>query len=314
MTSIATTPTSTTSSTTNVQVFVDPSKSQHQVSFLSWIRDLLWIRLAQPSWDAAFVIVLLLWEGILSLLIVRHVPYTEIDWTTYLQQVRLVWVDGILDYMELKGDTGPLVYPAGFIYLYGALWKLTNHGNVVWGQYIFVAIYLATQAVIFSIYTIILRDATTPQRSLLSPRTVWCWRFVVMFLCLCGSKRIHSIFLLRLFNDGPTMFLLYTSILLCMKQYWSWACVVFSLAVSIKMNVLLFAPGLLLLLLVQPSQSNKRLLQCFQRLCICAVVQLILGLPFLLTNPISYLRKAFELDRVFQYQWTVNWKVSLVYI
>jgi ALG3 protein len=43
----------------------------------------------------------------------------------------------------------------------------------------------------------------------------------------------------------------------------------------------------------------------------CALPQLLLGAPFLLTYPVSYLRKAFELDRVFFYQWTVNWKVCL---
>lgn len=278
-------------------------RSHHQQTRNHGILQDLWVRLAESSWDGPFILAILLVECLLSLLIVRRVPYTEIDWTTYLQQVRLVWVDGIYDYMELKGDTGPLVYPAGFLYLYGALWKITN-GSVNVGQYIFVAFYLATQAVVLSIYTMILRD----QRSLssVSPKTVWCWRFLVMFVSLCGSKRIHSIFLLRLFNDGPTMLLLYVSILLFMKQSWRWGCVLFSLAVSIKMNVLLFAPGLLLLLLVQGS-----LVECLVRLSICAVVQLILGLPFLLNNPISYLRKAFELDRVFQYKWTVNWKVRV---
>jgi alpha-1,3-mannosyltransferase len=37
---------------------------------------------------------------------------------------------------------------------------------------------------------------------------------------------------------------------------------------------------------------------------------LVLGAPFLLTYPQSYIRKAFELDRVFFYKWTVNWKAS----
>jgi len=70
------------------------------------------------------------------------------------------------------------------------------------------------------------------------------------------------------------------------------------------MNVLLFAPGLLLLLL----QSQPNLTGTLICLSICASVQLILGAPFLLTYPVSYLRKAFELDRVFFYKWTVNWK------
>ena len=126
----------------------------------------------------------------------------------------------------------------------------------------------------------------------------------------CLSKRIHSIFVLRLFNDGPCMILFYASALLFAKSYWRTGCVFFSLAVSIKMNVLLFAPGLLLLLL-QSSPSMTETILC---LGICAVLQIILGAPFLITYPVSYIRKAFEFDRVFFYKWTVNWKVSLSYL
>ena len=121
----------------------------------------------------------------------------------------------------------------------------------------------------------------------------------------CLSKRVHSIFILRLFNDAPAMFLLYVSIHLFTMSRWRIGCVFFSLAVSIKMNVLLFAPGLLLLLL----QSSKNWVGVFHCLGICAGIQIILGTPFLTTYPVSYIRKAFELDRVFTFKWTVNWKV-----
>jgi alpha-1,3-mannosyltransferase len=71
------------------------------------------------------------------------------------------------------------------------------------------------------------------------------------------------------------------------------------------MNVLLFAPGLFLLLL----QVSDSLYHVIYRLFVyCALPQLVLGAPFLLHHPVHYLRKAFELDRVFFYQWTVNWK------
>ena len=125
-------------------------------------------------------------------------------------------------------------------------------------------------------------------------------------LLLCLSKRIHSIFVLRLFNDCLAMLFLYISIYLFTKQSWKWGCLWFSLGVSIKMNILLFAPGLLLLLM-QSQASVHGTLVC---LGVCAFSQLALGAPFLLSFPLSYLRKAFELDRVFFYKWTVNFKVS----
>jgi hypothetical protein len=37
---------------------------------------------------------------------------TEIDWIAYMQEVG-GFMGGELDYTKLRGDTGPLVYPAG---------------------------------------------------------------------------------------------------------------------------------------------------------------------------------------------------------
>lgn len=42
---------------------------------------------------------------------------TEIDWVAYMQEVK-GFLDGERNYLNLRGDTGPLVYPAGFVYAY----------------------------------------------------------------------------------------------------------------------------------------------------------------------------------------------------
>ncbi|KAH0624300.1 hypothetical protein JD844_008000 [Phrynosoma platyrhinos] len=76
-----------------------------------------------------------------------------------------------------------------------------------------------------------------------------------------------------------------------------------SLAVSVKMNILLFAPGLLYLLLWRFG-----LLRAIPKLAICAVLQVVLGLPFLVANPIGYLTRSFDLGRQFLFKWTVNWR------
>jgi len=77
--------------------------------------------------------------------------------------------------------------------------------------------------------------------------------------------------------------------------------VLYSLGVGVKMNVLLFAPALLLLFM-----RNTGTVGTILNLSICAGIQLLVGAPFLATYPWSYLRKAFELSRVFFYKWTVN--------
>lgn len=69
------------------------------------------------------------------------------------------------------------------------------------------------------------------------------------------------------------------------------------------MNVLLFSPGLLILLLLSGGWRGT-----LPQLTICAFIQLVLGAPFLAENPVGYIRRAFDLGRQFMYQWTVNWR------
>jgi len=270
--------------------------------------------LASDKWDVPFIILLLAFEAALSYAIVKFVPYTEIDWEAYMQEVTM-WQDGERDYTKILGGTGPLVYPAGFLYMYGFFKWFADGGNkVLNAQYLFCLLYVLNAAIVLAIYTLIGRNIGNAMQlqssgagsktSLRQYHVIWSWRIAMGITCL--SKRIHSIFVLRLFNDGPCMLLFYISALLFAKSKWRIGCALFSLAVSVKMNVLLFAPGLLLLLL----QSSQGIVETVVCLSICAAIQVILGAPFLLTYPVSYIRKAFEFDRVFFFKWTVNWKVS----
>jgi alpha-1,3-mannosyltransferase len=291
-----------------------------------------WLAVAttrNPHWDTLFMALLLVAEAVLCTAIVQLVPYTEIDWTAYMQQVT-TFQQGERDYIHIRGVTGPLVYPAGFLYLYTALQRVCDALSKTWlstidaaedpdavrirmAQYLFVLLYLANQWLVWcgvyqpAIATLRERAAKPTASSSFSSVAAWqIWSWRCASICTCLSKRVHSIFVLRLFNDGPTMLLFYGALYLFTRQYWNVGCIVFSLAVSVKMNVLLFAPGLLLLLL-QVSDGLAHVV--YRLLLYCALPQLILGAPFLLTHPIHYLRKAFELDRVFFYKWTVNWKV-----
>jgi hypothetical protein len=83
----------------------------------------------------------------------RTTADTEIDWEAYMQEVGGV-IGGEYDYARLEGGTGPLVYPAGFVYLFGALYHLTDKGtNVLRAQYIFAGLYLTMVALVGYIYT-----------------------------------------------------------------------------------------------------------------------------------------------------------------
>ena len=196
------------------------------------------------------------------------------------------FLDGERDYTKIKGNTGPLVYPAGFLYIFTLLKWMTEGGtNIFIAQCIFGVLYIITLTVILTLYSL---DDGVP---------------LLASALLVLSKRIHSIYMLRMFNDCIAVLCGYIALLLFTKKNWRVGCLIYSLGVSVKMNMLLYAPGVLLVLLMGTGLTETII--C---LGICAGVQIMLGLPFFTTYPVQYLQKAFELSRVFTYKWTVNFK------
>ncbi|KAK6120218.1 hypothetical protein DH2020_046124 [Rehmannia glutinosa] len=242
-----------------------------------------------------FAFAVLLADAILTSLIISYVPYTKIDWDAYMSQVT-GFLGGERDYSKLEGDTGPLVYPAGFLYIYSAIQYVTGgqvfpaqvnaefervkfasergkeiswiyHEDIIIVDVLFGLLYIVNLGMVLFIY---LKTDVLP----------W-WA-----LCLVSlSKRVHSIFVLRLFNDCFATTLFHAALISFLYQKWHLGLVIFSGAVSVKMNVLLFAPPLLLLLL-----------------------KILLGLPFILSHPVAYISRAFNLGRVFIHFWSVNFK------
>ncbi|KAI8076020.1 glycosyltransferase [Thamnidium elegans] len=197
------------------------------------------------------------------------------------------FIHGERDYLKLKGDTGPLVYPAGFVYVYSILYYLTDKGkNIRVAQYFFEGLYLVSQLIVCGIYH---------QSKKVPP--------YIIILLSC-SKRFHSIFVLRCFNDPVAMVFLFGCILAMTYRRWTLSSVLFSLALSIKMNVLLFFPAFGIILW-QVLGAYKTCLQ----LSLMVIIQGLLAYPFLSTFPASYFQKAFEFNRVFDYTWTVNWRM-----
>uniref|UniRef100_A0AAV1UWW6 dolichyl-P-Man:Man5GlcNAc2-PP-dolichol alpha-1,3-mannosyltransferase n=1 Tax=Peronospora matthiolae TaxID=2874970 RepID=A0AAV1UWW6_9STRA len=271
--------TSTTARATRINKDVKTTLTHSRV--LSFLYDFMWSYRYFPQ----LACLLLLLEAGVGYMIIQKVPYTEIDWSTYMQQVEL-FKHGERDYLNIRGDTGPLVYPAGFVYLFSFLHSVTDDGqNVRRAQYIFLGFYLVMIATVLAIYY---------RARVLPP-------WATVFLCI--SKRLHSIFMLRMFNDGVAMMLLFLAVYLFARQRWRWGCALFSLAVSVKMNVLLFAPALFFLLL-----QSCGILRTAWYLLVCAAIQIALGYPFLKHNWWGYVNQAFDLSRVFTFKWTVNWR------
>ncbi|XP_035538681.1 dol-P-Man:Man(5)GlcNAc(2)-PP-Dol alpha-1,3-mannosyltransferase-like [Juglans regia] len=230
-----------------------------------------------------FAFALILADSVLVSLIITYVPYTKIDWDAYMSQVS-GFLGGERDYSKLKGDTGPLVYPAGFLYIYSAIQSVTG-GEVSPAQILFGFLYIINLGIVLVIYT--------------ETDVVPWWALSL----LCLSKRIHSIFVLRLFNDCFAMMLLHASLASFLYKRWHLGLIIFSGAVSIKMNVLLYAPPLFLLMVKAMDISGV-----ISALAGAALVQILLGLPFILSHPIAYISRAFNLGRVFIHFWSVNFK------
>ena len=179
-----------------------------------------------------------------------------------------------------------LVYPAGFLYVFTVLRHLTSSGqHILTAQIIFAGVYIFNLIFVFLLYE---TEATIPIYAIFS---------------LIFSKRIHSIYMLRMFNDCIAVVLGNVSLFCFMKRRYRLGSVLHSMAISIKMNMLLHSPGILLVLLACCGLHET--IFC---LSLCAIVQLIVGYPFLSTYPYEYISKAFELGRVFMFKWTVNFK------
>lgn len=74
-------------------------------------------------------------------------------------------------------------------------------------------------------------------------------------------------------------------------------------ALSVKMSVFLYFPGLLVILV-----KSRGVFAALRYVMIIALTQVIFALPFLENHWHSYLQQAFDLSRVFLYKWTVNWR------
>ncbi|KAF6229211.1 hypothetical protein HO133_007327 [Letharia lupina] len=227
---------------------------------------------------------LLLADAVFCALIIWKIPYTEIDWRAYIQQVEQ-YRNGERDYTLIKGDTGPLVYPAAHLFIYNALYLITDKGaDILIAQCTFAVVYLGAVSMAMACY----RMAKAPPH---------------IFPLLILSKRLHSLFLLRLFNDCFAILALFTAIYFYQRRIWTVGSVVYSFGVGIKMSVLLAAPAVGLILL-QALPFNRAMNAAF----LMAQIQITLAFPFLPANAKGYLARSFELTRQFLFKWTVNWR------
>jgi len=126
------------------------------------------------------------------------------------------------------------------------------------------------------------------------------WQALLM---LSLSYRVHSIFLLRMFNDPVAITLMHWSVLYMTENKWIRALLLYSAALSVKMNILLYLPGVLLLLLLAKGPAGL-----MGGIGIICALQGLLAAPFLASFPMEYFSRAFEFSRQFDMKWSVNYQ------
>ena len=117
-------------------------------------------------------------------------------------------------------------YPAGFVYVFALLYYLTNQGtNILLAQWIYATLYILNLSIVLLIYRHLFKVCRQPLR--------FCSYYFVVFkqvgkyppyLLLflgCTAYRVHSIYVLRLFNDPIAMLLFYISVWLFLDQRWN---------------------------------------------------------------------------------------------
>lgn len=120
---------------------------------------------------------------------------------------------------------------------------------------------------------------------------------------LIFSKRLHSIFVLRLFNDCFAVFFLWGAIYLSQRRLWTLSSLTYSWGLGIKMSLLLALPALGVTLFLARGVGAG-----FKQAWLMGQLQVIIAFPFLPAGPLLYLSKAFEFSRQFLFKWTVNWR------
>ena len=252
------------------------------VSSMAWLR-----RVCLDDYGYNFALpALTIASAVLSEAVIRRVSFTEIDFQTYLGQAAL-YLDGERDYSNLDppGGSGPCVYPAAHIYLYSFFHWLTHAGgNILPAQHVFAAILTANNLLVAMLY----RQAGMPPLAVLP---------------LILSKRIYSIFLLRMFNDPIAVLFVYLALFAATNSRWKLSALLFSFGLGIKMNVLLFLPGFAAAAFVYTGIRGA-----ISYIAVVIVVQALLSAPFTLHDPHAYLTRAFDFSRSFLHVWTVNWR------
>ncbi len=252
----------------------------------------------------------------------QHEETIAFDFDAYMEQAQMV-ADGQRNYTAIRGDTGPLVYPAGHLVVYGSILKITGWDTTRWTTeyspknitgyesrthrpdsvlFSLQIVFAGAYAVTLGIWLGFISRALPP----LQWKGVWAAldyaaRLLTIVVGVLKGRRARQVFALGLFNDAVGATVIALALVFLSRRRWLAGCLMYSFAVAVKMNNLLYAPGLAVLLWHYTGMKKT-----LGYIAACGALQVLLGAPFLLAHPMEYLAGAFNLGRQFDQQWSVN--------
>jgi len=117
------------------------------------------------------------------------------------------------------------------------------------------------------------------------------------------SKRLHSIFVLRCFNDCFATLFLWIAIYAYQRRLYTIGSLAYSWGLGTKMSLLLALPAFGVILILARGVTTG-----FRQAWLMTQLQIVMAFPFIPKNAIGYLGRAFEFSRQFLFKWTVNWR------
>lgn len=181
-------------------------------------------------------------------------PDTETVLKGYIDHARL-YMSGIKDYTLFPGDNGPTNRPALHIYVCRFLAYVAQYGaNVVLAQVFFAFLYVFNLGLAMLCYkqakVSVTKDTHIQSMSLASLIKADALFQVsnYVFPMLCLSKRLHSIYVLRCFDDGFTVMFLFLAIYQYQHKNWTAGTLCFACGLAVDMNLICALPAVAVIL------------------------------------------------------------------
>ena len=247
----------------------------------------------EPADLMVFMILIELTKGWLIILLDTPFGY---DYVSFMEQAKL-FIDGERNYTSIVGENGRAYYPASHLYTFSAFYELTGVlDQYKYGQILLLCTHLVMTFTTVKIYKECFKDA---------PRDWW-----LLAVWALNTKLVENS-TRGLFAETFNVTLTYIGIYLFQKQQQFAGVIFIGLALTYKMNVLLYVPAVYYL-----SSLSRNIYVGTIYLAIIAMMPFIFGAPFLIDYRDEYTKIAFKFSRGFNvrasaiYFFLWPWKIS----